>query len=92
METLHDSSVTAVESQAIGLNSQHVPAALIGGGLDGTTYYTVQVKTASGWEDLYQDGSVVQVTDTNKVVGIYAPGTYRGVKTGAAASSLSVAK
>jgi len=92
MHALHSSDTTSANSSSFSASGpDNLPVSFVGGGLDGATFYTLQIQTASGWEDLMIDGSLQKVTDTNNVVTIYGPGTYRGVKTGATASTLGAA-
>lgn len=102
MKTIHSDVVgEEVSDESGAINSiafkvSHAgsaPASFIAGSLDATTSYTIQVLTATGWEDLYLDNQATPITLTNqnKVVAIYSPGVYRGVKVGATVSKLSVA-
>ena len=53
---------------------------------------TIQFTPDGGttWEDAHIDGSVLQISDTNKLESAYGPGTYRVQKGVASASDIHV--
>lgn len=67
--------------------SDELPCSIIAYGFDASETADIQVSHDNGttFADLYVDGSQVQLSDTNTMVGLYSPGIFKvnkGVTTG----------
>lgn len=88
------------EKRVAGVYQQQpraIPQTLIGVGLQSGDTINVQITHDGGttWENMFQDGSQVQLTSTNNVMTLYGPLTYRvskGVTTGEAGCYLATAE
>ena len=87
MLKIHDSNYASANSDEVSCDGV-LPVSFAAEGLDAGTKYTMQIRVNGTWTNLYNDGSVVEVTNVNNAVTIFGPGVYRGVKSGAAAASL----
>jgi len=67
---------------------QFLPVSITAGGLAGAEVATLQYYDGAAWRDYYQDGnaSPEQVTPTNSMITIYAPGRWRVTKSATVAA------
>lgn len=67
------------------------PVSFVANGLGSSETVDIQVSHNGGttWQDLYLDGTQVQLTSTNVMATLYGPGTYRASK-GTTAAAVGV--
>lgn len=71
-------TTSATQSDEIELDQQvHYPAVFSAKGLAGSEVGTLQHNDGTGWDDVYQDGSLVTLSTTHTLVSVWSPGRYR---------------
>lgn len=67
-------------------SNRKLPITFIGVGITGSDTITLQVSHDGGttFNNVYYDGSLMQLTATNTLLTVYGPGIYRGTKSGGA--------
>ena len=79
----------AAQSEPIPVSAGDLVSIAITGTVAAGEYLDIQYTDDGGatWQDLYQDGSQVRLTDTNNMVTVYGPGIFRVDKDSTAANA-----
>lgn len=81
-------AAAAASSQATLTHHSELPVSFSAYGVTGAEEATLQYYDGTGWRDYYADGEAMpkQITATNSMVSVYAPGQWRMNKSATAAA------